>query len=121
MRADTDGDGVNDADEVYLHLTNPLLADSDADGLSDGEELAAGTNPNDAMSRFAIRAISRAGGSVTLDWWSQPSRAYRVLRSDDVRFDNYQVIGSALPGVAPARTFVDAAAPLGRGFYTTLN
>jgi hypothetical protein len=117
MRADTDGDGVNDADEVNLHLTNPLLADSDADGLSDSEELAAGTNPRDAVSRFAIRAISRAPSGVTLEWWAQATRSYRVLRSNDPGFENYEVIGTALPGVVPARTFLDVATPVAKRFY----
>lgn len=44
--ADTDGDGLNDGDEVKIHGTNPALADSDGDGLSDWEEInTLGTNP----------------------------------------------------------------------------
>jgi uncharacterized repeat protein (TIGR02543 family) len=42
--ADTDGDGVNDGQEVS-DGTNPLVVDSDGDGLSDGEEKYRGTNP----------------------------------------------------------------------------
>src|SRR5439155_675410 len=42
--ADTDGDGINDGDEV-TRGTNPLNADSDADGISDGLELRLGTDP----------------------------------------------------------------------------
>lgn len=42
--ADTDGDGVNDGQEI-TDGTNPLAPDSDSDGLSDGEEKARGTNP----------------------------------------------------------------------------
>jgi hypothetical protein len=38
-KADTDGDGLNDGDEVGEYQTNPLLADTDAD------EIAAGTDP----------------------------------------------------------------------------
>ena len=41
---DTDGDGVNDGQEV-TDGTNPLVTDSDSDGLTDGEEKARGTNP----------------------------------------------------------------------------
>jgi hypothetical protein len=44
--ADTDGDGLNDGDEVLVHMTNPLVADTDGDGLTDGEEVNTyGTNP----------------------------------------------------------------------------
>jgi len=37
--ADTDGDGLNDGDEVNLHLTDPLSEDTDSDGLPDGLEI----------------------------------------------------------------------------------
>lgn len=37
--ADTDGDGLTDAQEYAQYKTNPLIADSDGDGLSDGDEL----------------------------------------------------------------------------------
>jgi hypothetical protein len=37
--ADTDGDGVADADELNLYHTNPTLADTDGDSVVDGEEL----------------------------------------------------------------------------------
>jgi hypothetical protein len=43
---DTDGDGLNDGDEVNVHGTNPLIADTDGDGLGDGDEyLIFGTDP----------------------------------------------------------------------------
>lgn len=45
LRADTDGDGLPDGDEVTLHRTDPLRADSDGDGLSDMREFALGTDP----------------------------------------------------------------------------
>ena len=42
--ADTDGDGLNDGQEIALG-TNPLAADTDGDGLIDGDEVRLGTNP----------------------------------------------------------------------------
>ncbi|WP_105103427.1 PQQ-binding-like beta-propeller repeat protein [Microbulbifer pacificus] len=45
-KADTDGDTVNDGDEVLVRGTDPLNPDTDGDGLNDGEEVAAGTDPN---------------------------------------------------------------------------
>src|SRR5829696_8321872 len=39
INADTDGDGVADADELNLYRTNPTLADTDGDSVLDGEEL----------------------------------------------------------------------------------
>jgi len=47
---DTDGDGLNDYDEVVVHGTDPLLVDGDGDGLWDADELLSGTDPNDPDS-----------------------------------------------------------------------
>ena len=47
--ADTDGDGINDGEEVVEgadgFITNPLLADTDGDGMFDGFETQFGLNP----------------------------------------------------------------------------
>ncbi len=43
---DTDGDGLNDGDEVAVYQTDPSDSDSDNDGLSDGDEvLIYGSDP----------------------------------------------------------------------------
>jgi hypothetical protein len=50
-KADTDGDGLLDVEEVQTYGTNPLSADSDGDGLSDTEEIQQyGTDPLSADS-----------------------------------------------------------------------
>ena len=44
-KVDSDGDGVNDANELFMNL-DPYNADVDGDGLTDGEEwIIYGTNP----------------------------------------------------------------------------
>lgn len=44
-KVDSDGDGVNDANELFMNL-DPYNADVDGDGLTDGEEwIVYGTNP----------------------------------------------------------------------------
>ena len=52
--ADTDGDGIEDGEEVVEgddgFITNPLLGDSDGDGIWDGLEISSGTDPNDSGS-----------------------------------------------------------------------
>jgi len=46
MKTNTDGDGLSDADEVNTHHTDPALADSDGDSLDDANEITQyGTNP----------------------------------------------------------------------------
>lgn len=39
LKADTDGDGLSDYDEIYDTRTNPLLPDTDGDGLLDSTEV----------------------------------------------------------------------------------
>ena len=50
IKADTDNDGLNDYDEVYVYGTNPTALDTDGDGISDGDEIKLGTNPLSADS-----------------------------------------------------------------------
>src|SRR3989344_4759015 len=44
---DTDQDGISDADETNLYQTDSNNVDSDGDGLNDNDEIKIGTNPND--------------------------------------------------------------------------
>ncbi len=43
--ADTDGDGLNDGQEVNTYKTDPNAPDSDKDGVKDGDEVSRGMNP----------------------------------------------------------------------------
>lgn len=43
--ADTDSDGLLDADEIKIYGSNPTKADSDGDGFNDGNEARAGYSP----------------------------------------------------------------------------
>jgi len=43
---DTDGDGLNDYDELNLYKTSPYLPDTDSDGTPDGVEVQNSTDPN---------------------------------------------------------------------------
>ncbi|MFX0094179.1 MAG: C39 family peptidase [Candidatus Hodarchaeota archaeon] len=61
---DTDGDGLSDGEEVYLHQTNPLLADTDGDGMNDKDEIIGGFNPLDSSS--GTLTILLLGAVITL-------------------------------------------------------
>jgi len=43
---DTDGDTLNDYDELYVFKTSPFLDDTDSDGENDGKEVASESDPN---------------------------------------------------------------------------
>lgn len=43
---DTDGDGLNDYDELYNYKTSPYIQDSDSDSIADKIEVDQGTDPN---------------------------------------------------------------------------
>ncbi|TSC84676.1 MAG: Peptidoglycan-associated outer membrane protein [Parcubacteria group bacterium Gr01-1014_13] len=45
MYRDTDKDGLNDFDELYVYATSPYLADTDSDGLEDKAEVDKGSDP----------------------------------------------------------------------------
>lgn len=42
---DTDKDGLNDFDELYVYSTSPYLADTDSDGIPDKTEVEKGSDP----------------------------------------------------------------------------
>ena len=46
-KSDTDGDGLQDGEEIDSHGTSPIEADTDNDGLNDGDEIHHGSSPND--------------------------------------------------------------------------
>ena len=61
--ADTDGDGLNDGEEVDAG-TDPLDADTDRDGVSDAEEAAAGTDPNDPADKVGYQSGTVLGNGA---------------------------------------------------------
>jgi hypothetical protein len=67
---DTDADGLNDYDELYLFRTSPFLADSDSDGLNDGIEVAQSSDPNCPSGKSCRMAGSEPTG--TADVVGQP-------------------------------------------------
>ncbi|MCF2144485.1 MAG: thrombospondin type 3 repeat-containing protein [Candidatus Heimdallarchaeota archaeon] len=42
--ADTDGDGLDDYNEIFVYQTNPLSSDTDNDNLTDYEEVTIGSD-----------------------------------------------------------------------------
>lgn len=42
---DTDSDGLNDFDELYVYTTSPYLSDTDSDGIADKQEIDRNSDP----------------------------------------------------------------------------
>jgi hypothetical protein len=79
--ADTDGDGLNDGDEVFIHHTNPLEPDTDGDGLTDGEEI---NNVDDPAT-----TLVPAGASDALDPCSPTASAACTADTDGDGLTDY--------------------------------
>ena len=116
--ADTDGDGIDDPTELNTTLTNPVKADTDGDGANDGSELAAGTNPLDGTSRFAVKSSVKEGANFTVTWSSVAGKQYRILRSSEPSFGSYDVVASGIIAAPPQQSFTDTGgAAASRMFY----
>lgn len=116
--ADTDGDGIDDATELNVTLTSPIHADSDGDGANDGSELAAGTNPLDGTSRFAVKSSVKQDANFTISWASVAGKTYRIVRSTEPTFTSFDVVASGIAAAPPEQSHVDTGgATAERMFY----
>lgn len=63
---DSDGDGLNDFDELYQYNTSPYIADSDSDGISDSDEINKGSDPNCSEGRECLqtRTDTSSNGNI---------------------------------------------------------
>lgn len=118
LLADSDGDGLSDYVEIHTTHTNPLVADTDGDGTNDGSEVAAGTDPLNGTSRFAVKSWVKAGSNFTITWSSVAAKHYRILRSPEPTFDTYEVVVSGVPAAPPQQSYTDTGgATASRLFY----
>ncbi len=71
---DTDGDTISDFDELYVHNTSPYLADTDSDGVDDAQELADGTEPTcpegEACEQERTTAVTGSAAEKAFDEFS---------------------------------------------------
>jgi hypothetical protein len=77
-RRDSDKDGLNDYDELYVFKTSPYLADTDSDGIDDRTEIFAGADPNcpegkDCTSFYA--------GEQTIDTGAVPEEMLAPIKT----------------------------------------
>jgi hypothetical protein len=72
---DSDGDGLTNAEEQLIHLSNVNIADTDGDGQTDGAEVAAGSSPLDFFNGL-VPVLTRISGNqqeaATNTWLEEP-------------------------------------------------
>jgi pimeloyl-ACP methyl ester carboxylesterase len=120
-KTDTDGDGLSDPDELNTYLTNPTNPDSDGDGIGDKDEVDSGTNPNNPESLLEITATGQTNGPVNLQWQAATGKTYRVMRSSDIGFASYDIVGSSITSLPPTQSFNEASPSTNRtGFYRVM-
>lgn len=93
-KADTDGDGLTDLDEVITHASNPLNTDSDGDGYSDGIEVARDGDPNDqSVMPTGALAIFPA---IDIEFYTLKGVKYQLEMSAD--FTVWTAVGGTIIG-----------------------
>ena len=65
-KQDTDADGLNDYNELYVYKTSPYLKDTDGDGTEDGLEVTQGGDPNCAPNMPCATAPADGVNPATL-------------------------------------------------------
>lgn len=79
---DTDLDGINDFDELYIFSTSPYLADTDSDGINDKTEIDQGKNPTCAEGKQCSGVVLDAGVLPTTDTSTVPNQDPGVPPTD---------------------------------------
>ena len=91
--------------------------DADNDGASDDDELAAGTDPEDPDSVFAILPMSRQTAlGPEVRWYSVVDKSYQVQRATALG-QAFETVSGVLPATPPVNTFIDKTAPKGQELF----
>ncbi|MBN8460699.1 MAG: hypothetical protein J0M04_22950 [Verrucomicrobia bacterium] len=84
-------------------------ADADGDGRGNHDEYLAGTNPQDASSRFLVKNFAPApGGGFTLTWDTVTGKTYRIERATSLAPDQWTPLQINIQGDGTSKTFTDA-------------
>ncbi|MFA7052402.1 MAG: S8 family serine peptidase [Kiritimatiellia bacterium] len=109
---DADGDGLIDADETALFFTNPNLADTDGDRMQDGDEIQAGTQPLDRESVFTITRciVVSENGCPLISWSSVPGMRYQLEAKDSLISPTWLPVGPVVEAISETLSVQDLTA-----------
>jgi hypothetical protein len=84
---DSDSDGLTDDEETNEFKTDPQKADTDGDGYTDKNELDSGHDPLVDDKQQASQDLPLKEGQVSVSWqeWPVNYSAYQVYRYDDLK------------------------------------
>lgn len=116
--ADSDRDGLFDADELGVHHTDPLNPNTDGDPQPDGREIVADTDPTDRGSFFRILALdANCSGLCTLSFPCSTARVYSVEWSEDLLGWSPVVGMTDMPGDASGLLSLSISNAAERAFF----
>lgn len=82
--------------------------DADGDGRTNYHEYLAGTDPQDAASRLAVKTFApQSGGGFTLTWETVAGKSYRIERSSSLAADQWITLHSDVAGDGSVKSFTD--------------
>jgi len=92
-------------------------ADSDGDGMSDAAELYAGVDPTNRLSGFDIKGqgIQAGGPKIAISWPSLSGRSYSLYRGTNLN-ERFTRVVSGLGATPPMNTYTDAT-PASISYY----
>ena len=61
---DTDNDSLSDYDELYIYYTSPFLEDTDGDGINDAQEIKNGTDPKCPEGQMCNQPMTFSSSTV---------------------------------------------------------
>lgn len=110
-------DGISDLWRVKFfgssttNASSAWFADPDRDGLNNLQEFLSGTNPTNAASVFKVTALNPNLGSNVVTFTSAGGIVYRVVASDDLKTNQWNLLADQVIGNGTNLFFSDPAAP----------